>query len=135
MDKISKLNSDYDVVSCFFWLATKSIGCSKEKYADCNISKERQLIKPSNINALHKSCASYAIDEELDMLPFETTFSRFHFLKFSLPNTWKSIDSSKIRLDASLGFAEQHGFRNSYGLPFRPYDFEKGKHTVLSKCR
>jgi hypothetical protein len=29
--------------------------------------------------------------------------------------------------DASLGFAEQIGFRNSYAFPFRLYDFEQGK--------
>jgi hypothetical protein len=71
---------------------------------------------------LHKSCCNYSLDEEVEMLTFPTNLNRYHYLKIALPGSWNSIESSKIRLDASLGFAERYGFRNSYGLPFRPYD-------------
>ncbi|MBL4624030.1 MAG: hypothetical protein JKY42_02640, partial [Flavobacteriales bacterium] len=32
------------------------------------------------------------------------------------------LDKANISLDFSLGFAEHYGFRNSYGVPFRPFD-------------
>lgn len=58
---------------------------------------------------------------------FMPVSNRFHYLKFSLPDAYNLIEESGIKTDASLGFAGHIGFRNSYGLPFRPYNFATGK--------
>ncbi len=122
IDKISKLHSDHDLTSTFFWLATKKISENRVKNADYSIFKHKDLIRFSQSNGLHKSCHSSNINEELKMLPFNTTLNRYHFLKFNLPTSWEDIDNSRIKLDSSLGFAENYGFRNNYGKPFKPYN-------------
>ena len=53
--------------------------------------------------------------------------SRQHFLKYLHPQTTNILSTCGLLYDASLGFAGQPGFRNSYAFPFRLYDFEKQK--------
>jgi len=52
---------------------------------------------------------------------------RQHFLKYSNPATTKIQMETRLLYDASLGFAEQIGFRNSYAWPFKLYDFKEQK--------
>jgi peptidoglycan/xylan/chitin deacetylase (PgdA/CDA1 family) len=54
----------------------------------------------------------------------EITGNRQHYLKFSHPLTTNILNDSGINYDATLGFAEQIGFRNSYTFPFHLYNFE-----------
>ncbi|MDF1574697.1 MAG: polysaccharide deacetylase family protein [Bacteroidales bacterium] len=49
---------------------------------------------------------------------------RQHFLKYRHPLTPAIQIQAGLEYDASLGFAEQPGFRNSFAHPFRLYDFE-----------
>ncbi len=126
MDRIVSLHNEHDLTSTFFWLATKKIGANKVKNADYNIRKLKGLTDITRSNGLHKSCYHTSMREEMDMLPFETRLNRYHFLKFNIPSAWKVLQESGIDLDASLGFAERIGFRNNYGLPFRPYNVATG---------
>ncbi|MEN8157833.1 MAG: polysaccharide deacetylase family protein [Bacteroidota bacterium] len=52
---------------------------------------------------------------------------RQHYLKYSNPVTTQIQAGSDLQYDATLGFAEQIGFRNSYALPFRLYDFDNSQ--------
>lgn len=52
---------------------------------------------------------------------------RQHYLKYHLPQTTGIQEAAGLEYDASLGFAEQPGFRNSYAYPFRLFNFEKQK--------
>jgi hypothetical protein len=122
IDKIAKINSGYDLVSTFFWLTTKKVAANKIKNADYTIAKIDKLLQISHSNGLHKSCYSTSFDEELNILPVSTEFNRFHYLKINLPSSWDDLEAAKLKLDASLGFAERYGFRNSYGLPFKPFN-------------
>lgn len=144
IDDILKLHSAYDVRSTFFFLTER--GWSLPKFSskngqntegvfhadyDVKSSKIQQLF--SHIKAqksdigLHKSAFEDSdFSSELNKLPIDKISSnRYHFLKFQLPEAWQTMERAGVQLDASLGFAEQFGFRNSYGLPFSPYDFEK----------
>jgi|GEM_PF-263446 len=128
IDKIEKLHSEHDLKSTFFWLATKKLAANGVKNADYavqNLAAHGRIVSKSN--GLHKSCYTTSFDEELAMLPFETTLNRYHFLKFTIPASWHEIEESKLQLDASLGYAERYGFRNNYGLPFRPYNVSTQK--------
>jgi hypothetical protein len=49
---------------------------------------------------------------------------RQHRLIYELPITSKIQSENGLKYDSSLGFAFHEGFRNSFCLPFRPYDFE-----------
>jgi len=50
---------------------------------------------------------------------------RQHFLRYRHPDSTRAQVAAGLVYDASLGFAEQPGFRHSYAHPFRLYDFEK----------
>lgn len=50
---------------------------------------------------------------------------RQHFLRYKNPLTPQIQEKQGLCYDASLGFAEQIGFRNSYAGPFRLFDFER----------
>jgi hypothetical protein len=131
IDKILKIESAYDLVSTFFWLVNKGIGKDHIQNADYSVQKERELfnniIQNGFTNGLHKSSSKMSLDEELDRLPYKTTFNRYHFLKFLPQYDWQLINESRIEFDSSLGFAEHYGFRNSFGMPFQPYNLQLKK--------
>lgn len=126
IDKIVKIHSAEDLKSTFFWIATQKVGSNGIQNADYTIDELQQLSALTQSNGLHKSACDMSLAEELNLLPFKTTINRYHFLKFTLPQAWNALAEAKLELDASLGFAEHYGFRNSYGLPFKPYNVETG---------
>lgn len=131
IDKILRINNEYDIRSTFFWLVNQGEGTRSIKNADYDIQKEQRLIKLINKSGffygLHKSCSEMSIDEELKKVNLNTLYNRYHFLNFSTCKDWRKISDSRIELDCSLGFAERYGFRNSYGKSFQPFDCEKNK--------
>ncbi len=133
IDDILKLHSEYDIRSTFFFLTEKGWNTEGVFHADYDVNapKIQQLFdriyaQKSEIG-LHKSAFNHSdFNAEFSKLPTSNIKSnRYHFLKFQLPDAWQTMEKAGVLLDASLGFAEQYGFRNSYGLPFHPYDFEK----------
>jgi hypothetical protein len=50
---------------------------------------------------------------------------RQHYLKFSPNHTARIQAKIGLSYDASLGFSEHEGFRNSYCWPFKFYDFDR----------
>ncbi len=147
IDDILKLHSAYDVRSTFFFLTERGWFLPKSQpnviarheategvfHADYDVRSPQIQQLFANIKAqkseigLHKSAFTDSdFPSELNKLPKDKIRSnRYHFLKFHLPEAWQTMEKAGVQLDASLGFAEQFGFRNSYGLPFSPYDFEK----------
>ncbi|MDI1353360.1 MAG: hypothetical protein PSX36_00485 [bacterium] len=131
MDLIMDLESEYDFKSTFYWLVNKGRIDKRQTNADYTISSGemqkvyRRVEERGFENGLHKSISSDDFVTELGKLPSKVSGNRFHYLKFNVPDAYQNIESSGLKLDASLGFAEHHGFRNSYGYPFSPYNFEK----------
>lgn len=52
---------------------------------------------------------------------------RQHFLMYKNPTTTSIQENAGLEYDATLGFAEHIGYRNSYCHPFKLYDFENDK--------
>lgn len=131
MDMIMKINDEYGIKSTFFWLAKKGKGMYDIMNADYNCKTLKPLMKRIEangfFNGIHKSSSNLSLKEEIDEFPIEVNNNRYHFLRYKLPDLWEQIQNSSIKADFSLGFAERYGFRNSYGLPFKPYDFKSGK--------
>ena len=126
IDKILKISNEYDVYTTFFWLVNQGVGLANIKNSDYKIDKQKDLIdlveKSGSFNGIHKSCSTDSFETELNKSKLNTTFNRFHFLKFLPEIDWEILSESPIQLDCSLGFAEHYGFRNSYGKAFQPYD-------------
>lgn len=129
MDKIMKLESAHDCKSIFFWIVNKGRINAREENADYNLKSRpiqkhfRNVESQGFENGLHKSLNRESFREEFAKYGNVPYANRYHFLKFRLPDAWHDIDSSGLKLDASLGYSAQMGFRNSYGLPFSPYNF------------
>jgi len=131
IDRIIKINNTHDIKSTFFWLVNHGISKNGINNADYKLNEVRDLVdnieKSNNVNGLHKSSYEMSIDEELIKGNLNTKCNRYHYLKFLPHKDWKKISNSSLNFDASLGFSEQCGFRNSYGKSFQPFDISENK--------
>jgi len=74
------------------------------------LSRENKDIMAQNLSAVQK------------LTRYKIKKSRQHWLSFKHPNTLRILENLNIDYDSSWGFAEHYGWRNSYCLPFHPYD-------------
>ena len=80
-------------------------------------SKQGQLEKEiSRLNAIIKR---------------EVRKSRQHFLKLSLPETYRNLIRNDIIEDYTMGFASQSGFRAGTCTPYYFFDLDEEKETAL----
>ncbi|MEX2234772.1 MAG: hypothetical protein WD824_21600 [Cyclobacteriaceae bacterium] len=133
MDKIMKIESEYDCKSVFFWIVNKGSINKREKNADYSflapsIQKQFNAVEDNGFeNGIHKSISNETFSQEFEKYGRRPMSNRYHYLKFNLPRAYHDIERAGLKLDASLGFAEEIGFRNSYGLPFNPFNPETRK--------
>ena len=57
--------------------------------------------------------------------------SRQHYLRFTLPDTYRQLIALGIKHEYSMGYGSINGFRASYALPFYWFDLQKNKTTEL----
>jgi hypothetical protein len=89
---------------------------------------------------LHPSYASHAdpsrLDREASALAALTgrpvTKSRQHFLRFTLPETYRALLRAGIRDEYSMGYAAEPGFRAGTAHPFPFYDLGREEATPLT---
>ncbi|MBN8703412.1 MAG: polysaccharide deacetylase family protein [Bacteroidetes bacterium] len=81
-------------------------------------NKDKEQLK-SEINILSK------------ILHREITQSRQHFLKLTLPETYRNLIDFDITDDYTMGYASQVGFRASICTPFYFYDLDSESETKL----
>jgi hypothetical protein len=128
IDKIMAIEEQFGFKSTFYWLVNQD-----KQNADYDINapiiqKQLASIKEKGFEiGLHKSLQKTSFREELDVLKYPAEGQRYHFLKFNLPQAWQELEDSGLKLDTSLGFSEDFGFRNSYGLPFMPYNLKEDR--------
>lgn len=56
------------------------------------------------------------------ILKMKCSLSRFHFLKISMPISFRNLNDAGIREDYSMGYPDESGYRAGTGRPFRFYD-------------
>lgn len=82
----------------------------------------------SNANTLQ-------LKEEIETLEDITekkiTTSRQHFLRFSIPHTFRNLIQAGITDDYSMGYGGVNGFRASVASPFFWYDLQNERATNL----
>lgn len=130
LSQIAEEERKRGVMSTFFFLTEKGIINERKRNADYlladkGIRKEITTLRSFNQEiGLHKSLNSGSYAEESAKIG-NVTANRNHYLAISWPNDlWKQHEA-QIDLDASLGYAENYGFKNGYSLPFYPFDLEK----------
>ncbi len=76
------------------------------------------------------------MEEELvrleNILNIDVNHSRQHYLKLSLPETYRTLMDLDITDDYTMGFAAEPGFRAGICHPFRFYDLEVEAETPLT---
>lgn len=132
MDQIMKLESMHDCISTFFWIVKRGKAEDLENADyDFNSSRIQKIInsveKNGFHNGIHKSISMDSFETELNQFTQKPLINRYHYLKFNLPSGFDAIEESGLAVDTSLGFAENVGFRNSYGLPYNPYNIATRK--------
>ncbi len=141
---IEKLNSDYQLKPIFFWL----LG-DYGKY-DKNISHHNVNLQNLILNIASKYLVgihpSYRSNKDANILKMEVNrlnhilkpksinvkSSRQHFLKLSLPETYRRLLDAGITEDYTMGYADQIGFRAGVAVPFNWYDIENETVTNLT---
>lgn len=128
--------ADYGYPSTFFFIPQSGTSSDGIKNADYTVSKGFGLKNIELVHqhghsiGLHKSTMPVEINEEYALLPpYSKPINRYHYLRFDLPTAYRTLSASDIMMDTSLCFPYHIGFRNSYGLPFKPFDLEYG-HTL-----
>lgn len=58
--------------------------------------------------------------------------SRQHYLKLSIPMTYRKLIAADIEADYTMGYSADNGFRASAASPFKWYDLEKDEETGLT---
>ncbi|MBW6491749.1 MAG: polysaccharide deacetylase family protein [Lentimicrobium sp.] len=104
-----------------FQVLIKSLG----DYADIGIH-------PSYASNTNRDLLEVEIKKLSSVLHTDITASRQHFLKLSLPETYRNLIDNDITDDYSMGFAARPGFRAGICSTFRWYDLESEVETKLN---
>lgn len=105
--------------------------------------KFRMLIKKMSKIAdigIHPSYSStkkkYLLGKEIQRLKeitrHEIVMSRQHYLKLTMPVTYRELLNNGIKADFSMGYSNRPGFRASVCNPFPFFDLIEGKETSLT---
>lgn len=135
------LHRRYQVKPIYFF----HVGLKKNKY-DKNISplnaaftKLVARTASAYVVGLHPSWQSG--DEPLllekektvleNIIQQKVSFSRQHYIRFTLPQTYRQLMAAGITNEYSMGYGSINGFRASVATPFYWYDLEKEEATAL----
>lgn len=88
-------------------------------------------IHPSYGSNKSKDQLKKEVDRLSKVIHREVTISRQHFLKLTLPETYRNLIDLDITDDYTMGFASQVGFRASICSPFNFYDLDMDLETNL----
>ena len=138
LEAIAVSVAQYGGCSTFFILPSHRPGPGGTPNADYNLTPRlqqrlEQLAQQGFELGLHSSLGT-ATDEtalvrDLDDSQYIGAGLRFHYLSWEPRQTHAIIDAAGFDYDATLGFAEHFGFRNSYCQPFYPFDFSTNGET------
>ena len=135
------LHNRHDLHPIYFFLLSR-----KKGVYDKNISSRsaamRQLVSRhagKYTVGIHPSWQSgdskRLLKEEIETLEKITkhhcTISRQHYIRLTLPETYRNLIESGIKEDYSMGYGSINGFRASVASPFYWYDLQKETITTL----
>jgi hypothetical protein len=138
---LHRLHEQFKLKPYYFFLVAERNG----KY-DKNILPRRKALQTLISNhlirypvGLHPSWRSgdepAVLKKEIERLQTITAnsvlTSRQHYIRFTLPETFRRLIDAGIRFDFSMGYGSINGFRASVASPFYWYDLEQEKQTSL----
>ena len=142
LEQVQATTAGFGAPSTFFMLGSRqpaSNGTANADYAIDGAMRNRLLALETS-GAEIASHGSYGTATDPQRLqaelgqygPARLAGNRFHYLCWEPRRTPGVVAAAGFQYDSTLGFAEHFGFRNSYCLPFHPFDFERGQpHAFL----
>jgi len=138
--ELLKIKDDYNVNTLFFFLIGDYTTFDKNLSSSNN--KFKSLIKSVADYAKIGLHPSYFTFKKVDKLKKEKlrlesiintpiTFSRQHYLRLSIPETYQNLIDLDIEEDYTMGYARMVGFRASTCTPFYFYDLDFEIQTPL----
>jgi hypothetical protein len=135
------LHKKYKLNAIYFILFSKKYSRFDINISIHNKDFRKSIIETANtadigIHPSYHSRYDYKlVEEEMHSLSnvLNTTInsSRQHYLKLRIPNTYKSLLSTGIANDYTMGFASMPGFRAGTSHSFRFYDIKQEQTTFL----
>jgi hypothetical protein len=140
-DWLDALHENKSNLPLFFWLLGNYNRFDKN--VSVNVPAFRQLIRriadkyPVGLHPSYRSNDDFLqLQNEKNRLEDITeqpcTRSRQHFLKLSLPKTYRQLLDIGITDDFTMGYPDAVGFRASIATPFRWFDLERDETTTLT---
>lgn len=134
MLKKYKFQSIYFILLGDYGVNDKNLPVESEKFQSLI-----KMLGDYSLVGIHPSYGSNKSKEQLKkevdrlsrILHKEITHSRQHFLKLTLPDTYRNLIDLDIKDDYTMGFASQVGFRASICTPFNFYDLDMELETNL----
>jgi hypothetical protein len=139
---LNNLHQQFDLNPVYFFLLAEKNGAF-----DKNILPHKnvmwQLVKKHTMlyqTGIHPSWQSHAkvsvLLAEMEWLAEmsgikQIIISRQHYIKFSLPDTFRILIEAGIQEEYSMGYGSINGFRASVASPFYWYDLDKEMQTSL----
>lgn len=138
---IDSLHQKYKLQPIWFFLTIVKRGIhDKNLGAQSKVLQELYRgVAAKNKYGLHPSWQSgtdeWLLEKELDTLQQITgeraKISRNHYLRFTIPHTYRRLIKAGITDDYSMAYGNVNGFRASYAMPYRWYDVEREEATSL----
>lgn len=139
---LDSLHEKHALLPVYFFLVAKHTGqydkniSIRNKYFKLLISKI-SVMYPSGIHPSWQSGDKPALlQQEIAYLhrisrkPIVN--SRQHYIRMTLPETYRQLLSNGIQNDYSMGYGSINGFRASYCMPYKWYDLQADKATSLT---
>jgi len=138
--KLKLINNNYNLTPCYYIVVSNKSRFDQTIPTDSKCFQD--LIKDIATDfeiGLQASYHSSQRDGEVkaEKIQLENLYgtiitkNRFHYLKYSLPHSYRELIHAGIKEDHSMGYATQIGFRASTCTPFFFYDLEQESTTKL----
>ena len=144
LEAVAAQVAQYGARSTFFILPSRRKSVNGIPNADYRLTRRfgrrrRKLFAQGCQFELHGSIGTatdvdkLATDIEAALVGSNT---RFHYLSWEPRQTIEVLNTAELKgkpisYDSTLGFAEYFGFRNSYCLPFYPFNFSAGRTAIF----
>ena len=138
---LNELHERYHLKPYYFFLLAIKNGkydknISPAKKAMLDLIRDHIIRYPIGIHPSWRSGDEYPLlKKEIDTLSGITgnkvLSSRQHYIRFTLPQTFRRLIDNGIQFDFSMGYGSINGFRASVASSFYWYDLENEKQTAL----
>lgn len=88
-------------------------------------------LHPSYASSINPSKLGVEFSRLAKVIHQPVSCSRFHFIKVSLPESYRELIELDIKTDYTMGYASQMGFRAGICSPFKFYDLDYDASTSL----